>query len=151
MIRAVRYKQSDIAALLINKGAEVSGVYDSNGFSVLAIACTVKDLKMVQMVLAAGVDVNEPLTKEEYTALHVSARESTVEIVQLLIDNGADVDCFDGDGHLASDFASDHSIIKLLESRQKRKVPAQKSSWCEYSLEPFVAVMNFLNLCCKAR
>jgi hypothetical protein len=57
---------------------------------------------------------------EGFTALHQAAQEGHADIVQYLLDNGADIDLTDNDGATARDLAenNDHQdVVELLENR----------------------------------
>ena len=62
---------------------------EPNGYTCLAIGATYNQLELVKMLIARGADVNAQNNWKD-TALHRDAEQGFTEMVQLLIDSGAD-------------------------------------------------------------
>lgn len=62
---------------------------------------------MVQLLLKSGADVKEKTSIDEWTALHIAAKNGHEQLVYLLLENGADIGARIGAGegavpHLAA-------------------------------------------------
>ena len=71
------------------------------------------NIEAVKQHIAAGVNVNAKVGNES-TALNFAAYNGHKEIVELLINNGADVNVVDEDGEAPLDFTVNKEIISLL-------------------------------------
>jgi len=80
----------EIAALLIDRGADVRGDVDLRGRSPLHMAVTREQAGIVALLLARGapVDGRHP---DGYTPLHLAVSRGQVAIAKALLDGGADV------------------------------------------------------------
>lgn len=63
-----------------------------------------RPLEMARLLVAAGADANAA-QHGGYTALHSAAQHGSVELIDLLLDHGADPDAAAEDGRRAADFA----------------------------------------------
>ena len=86
---AVHRDQVDIAALLIEAGANVTAA-NRYGVQPLSLACTNGNPALAALLLEAGADPNAALAEGE-TALMTAARTGAAEVVDLLLAGGADV------------------------------------------------------------
>ncbi|KAH9505235.1 hypothetical protein Btru_059031 [Bulinus truncatus] len=75
-----------VVRLLLDHGASVN-IAGENGDTPLTKACYTKDKALVEVLLKAGCDVNSP----EGLPLEIAMRESSLEILHLLIKAGANV------------------------------------------------------------
>lgn len=95
----IKQKQAckDIAIMLIRKGADVVAANDA-GVTPLYRAASIQDLELFEILFSApGADVNVRTRKGE-TLLHNAAIWDNVEIVEFLLNNGADVNARNEDG-----------------------------------------------------
>ena len=79
----------------------------------LVQAAEAGNIEAVKQHIAAGVNVNGKVGNGS-TALNFAAYNGHKEIVQLLINNGADVNVVDEDGEAPLDFTVNKEIISLL-------------------------------------
>ena len=81
-----------ITAYLLSKGANPNIQANENGASVLAGLCFVSQLECVRLLLAHGADVNRGRTESMESPLHHAlAGGADIEVIQALLDRGADV------------------------------------------------------------
>lgn len=82
----------DISYLLLANGARLNAPIASWGSSELAYAVQTNSIRLVREVLDRGAEINlAPSDDRGYTALQAAARHSDMAMVQLLLENGADV------------------------------------------------------------
>lgn len=83
---------SSVVRLLLQQGIDVNAVSD-NGDTALYCACESGQLKIVEILLKAGADVN--LTGNDLYPLIAACNTGNVKIISLLVKAGADVGCKD--------------------------------------------------------
>lgn len=96
---------SDVVQLLLDKGAEVDHL-DAQGRSALMYAASGPFPETVDLLLRWGAKVNQVDTNEGWTALMLAAAEGQTQVVQRLLEAGADKAIRDKDGDTALDHAS---------------------------------------------
>jgi len=72
---------------------------DSNGDNLLHIAARRGDLRTVELLVGAGMDVNKT-GDMELTPLHYAYQSENPEVIKLLLNNGASKELQDGFGKL---------------------------------------------------
>jgi ankyrin repeat protein len=87
---AVERDDLELADILIRSGARV-GARTREGVSALQLAATNGSAALLNRLLKAGADPNEPLSAAGDTALMMAARTGTVAAVRLLLEAGANV------------------------------------------------------------
>ncbi|MDG1436637.1 MAG: ankyrin repeat domain-containing protein [Rickettsiaceae bacterium] len=84
----------------LERGADINELY--YGQSLLCIAIDNTNTQMVRFLLENGININlnnnSSSDKEEFTALHVAAQYTDLDIMKLLIEKGADVSAQDSEG-----------------------------------------------------
>ena len=108
---------SNIVKLLLEHDAEVD-CRDVEGKTPLIHACTGPFPETVEMLLAAGADINAAETTEGFTPLMMAAGLGQTEVVKVLLSHDADATIQDQDNDTALSHAknSGHAeIIALLE------------------------------------
>jgi ankyrin repeat protein len=103
--------------LLIENGADIFD-FDDEGVSVFDMAVTYDNKEMINYLIEQGKDVNQTTRKSGFTALMAAACYGRVEIAQILLENGANVEAKDIKGFTALDFArkmNKKSILSLLD------------------------------------
>ncbi|KAL9865934.1 ankyrin repeat and SOCS box protein 11 isoform 1-T1 [Geothlypis trichas] len=98
--------------------------------SLLYMACTYQRTECVKKLLELGANVN--VGKRQDTPLHAAARKSSVEIVVLLTDYGADPKCRNADLKCALDLATPHSRVEQV--LLLREGPASLAQLCRLSI-----------------
>ncbi len=98
IITAVYRKNYNELKKLITGGANLNET-DEDGSNALmhAILAEDADTKMVRFLIDAGIDVKTHDGDQKWTALHFAARDQLQDIVEILLENGADpnaVECF---------------------------------------------------------
>lgn len=105
---------------------------DSTGSTPLTRAATQGNMQIVQALVEAGADVNQPdRATYQATALMVATTNNSVDIAQYLIANGADVDAVDAFGDSALNWAAYYGWVGyvrvLLEVGANAHQPSQHS------------------------
>src|SRR5678815_4571392 len=90
LLWAVHNSSDDIARALIAAKASVD-VANDYGITPLLEASRTGDAAMMDLLLARGVDVNAAEAGQQTTALMWAAAENHLDVVELLIEAGADV------------------------------------------------------------
>lgn len=92
---SVRNGHKEIAYELIKEGADVNSVNEVNnnqaGQSVLFLACWHNREECVMLLIAFGANVNIP-DNRGWTPLIISVYHNYINIVSILLENGADID-----------------------------------------------------------
>jgi ankyrin repeat protein len=90
--KASRHGFTDVVSFLITNDANPNAI-DKLGFTPLQYAVMHSQLEIAKILIDHGANVNVKTKKEGYTALHfaVLRKEKNQKLVQLLIENGADV------------------------------------------------------------
>ncbi len=119
--------------LKIDKMFRVSDSYKIVTYTLLHLAVECNSVPIVKLLLAKGVKVNEPIyeldgAKSQLTALHIAALHGHQEIVQLLLNNDANLLLKDSQGRTPRDIVGDvkgkKAIIEMLEEGEQRYAEA---------------------------
>jgi hypothetical protein len=97
----------EVALALIAAGAEVDKAMTDDGATPLYVACSRGQLEVVLALIAAGADVNSARTDSGLTPLMSTTFGDTtsLEVAQLLVCHGADLNTTDDDGDTAAETA----------------------------------------------
>ena len=111
---AVRKQSPRIAELLIKHGAPV----DFQGYWKRPIhhACTIGNLAVVSVLVAAGADVDCQQPSDGATPLHVAARFRLPDIGDLLLKSGASADCLNHQRRLPLHIAAEEEQMELAKN-----------------------------------
>ena len=107
----------DTLMLLIESGADIFD-FDDEGVSIFDMAITYDNIHMVSYLIEQGIDVNKTTRKSGFTALMAAACYGRVEIVKMLLEQGANQHAKDSKGFTAIDFArkmNKKSVLELLD------------------------------------
>lgn len=91
LLFAIRVGLHQIVDIMLPKLSNVNQEF-TNGFTCLAAAASGTDVLMAKKFLELGADVNMPTGDRGFTPLHLAAENACLEMVKLLLDNGASID-----------------------------------------------------------
>ncbi|CAL0319175.1 unnamed protein product [Lupinus luteus] len=150
--RLIRHKT--IMKLLIDNGADIS---DANPGHVACTAAAQNNLELLKEVVQCGIDVTQP-NKNGTTALHAAVCEGNTEMVQFLLDQGANIDKIDGNGWTPRDLADQqgHEEIQNIfnNGNENRKPPVtppslsnnDNKSFMRFHSEPGMSLLSKANM-----
>lgn len=121
LVTAVNNKFTKTAEVLITNGLDVKAVKDeSKGFALIHIAALNNDAPTTRLLIGKGADVNAKTTTTHDSALHlvgsVSKKKRGLEVADLLIQAGADVNAKNNKGTLVFKATKSKKVRKLLKS-----------------------------------
>lgn len=96
LILAAKSGRVSIAEEILEKSPDLISVKDHDGYSLLDLAAWGRRGNMARFLVAKGIEVNSK--NRNITPLHRAARNGSLEITELLISNGADVNAKGEDG-----------------------------------------------------
>ena len=119
--------QLDLIKILLKKGANINET-DKNGVSPLHRAVRYRNPKVVEFLIKRGANVNYADKRNASTALHKAVfnsgapstkrkSEEAIEIIKILLDNGANPNLKNNKGKLPIDYVKKDAVKKLLEKR----------------------------------
>jgi hypothetical protein len=116
---AIDKDQTDIANLLISKGADVNAS-DDDSISPLILAAGKGNLDLVKLLLDknAAVDASDD---DDNTALMAAVRSGKADVVQVLVDRGADPAYTNDDDESAISIAKDKGLKDIFVILKKAK------------------------------
>lgn len=121
---AVRKNASlELISFLVEHGADIFAV-DREGVGILDIAIKFKRYDVVQFCIDKGINPNITKRKSGILPIILASCFNDVEMIKLLIKNGAKVDGLDKSGMCASDYAlkmGQKDVAKFLEELEKEK------------------------------
>lgn len=98
LLLALQAKNDSIASTLVDHQANVDGQTGS-GLRLLHSAIQGNDDFAAQFLIRQGADVNYPAQESMMTPLHFAAVSNLCEVIQPLVDRGANVNAQDADGN----------------------------------------------------
>jgi len=107
----------DILMLLIESGADIFE-FDNEGVSIFDMAIANNKKEIVKYIIDAGIDVNSTNRRSGFTPLMAAVCYGRVEIIKILLKQGANIYAIDSKGLNAIDFAKKlhkKNVLKLLE------------------------------------
>ena len=111
IVYAVFNESNEVIDLLLNKGIEVGYEFDSR--PLICIATMFNQLRTVKLLLKHGANVND-LDGSGVTPLMFAAREGNVEMLQFLIEKGADKTLREIRNETAYDMVKDNEALKKM-------------------------------------
>jgi ankyrin repeat protein len=162
----------EVITYLLSKGADPNIQTNENGSSVLAGLAFVNEVECVRILLQHGADANRGRTESLETPLHHALAGAggpkSTELIQLLIDQGADVNARTEPGilscnfwrdartrgetplHRAAAYASVEIVEKLLQAGADRTIRDVNGdsplSWASWHRRPreMIDLLNYL-------
>lgn len=123
---------TSIVRLLLDAGTSMDGTGGNNhwGWSLTALQAAVKGgyIETARFLLSAGADVNAAPRSSD-PPLHIAARNQSAEMVQLLLDAGANIHVVSYEGvtvRQAAERAGNTSTLHLLDPRVQAGPPNQE-------------------------
>jgi ankyrin repeat protein len=108
---------------LINEGVDVNHIYDTNETPLLLSIQEIDaiDLDIIDFLITQGASINATNSYGE-TALHLATQSGPeyIKIIELLIDNNADLKAKTLKGSTPLDYATDKEIRSLIKKRLRK-------------------------------
>jgi len=132
LMKAVTSGNTDIVKLLMQAGADINAK-TNNGYTALRIAVFFRHLDVIKLLIHAGIDVNAKFRNFGDTPIVLAVKnvglrsdwDLDIDLIKLLISQGADVDAVDDEGLFALGWAQlanlPQDILDLLEDPNIRK------------------------------
>lgn len=126
---AVFTEQAEAAQLLIEHGADVNARSTAAIAQVppLGTAAFVRSVPLSRLLLDAGADVNGQ-GEGGFTALHAAAANGDEELVQLLLERGADPSLLTAQGKRPADLVQSEALRTLLPQSEGDQAPRGMSA-----------------------
>ena len=109
-----KYACMEMLELFLENGADLHA-RDSDGISALDIAIKFKRKDVIVFCVEKGFDLNISKRKSGITPVMLAACFSDLELMQLLLDNGGELNIFDKSGMSAKDYAKKLGQKKMVE------------------------------------
>jgi len=109
-----KYASLELIEFLLENGADIFET-DSDGVSALDMAIKFKRKDVVKYCLEKGYDLNTTKRKSGIKPLMLACCFNDLEMIQMLLDNGADLNAYDNTGMSAKDYAKKLGQKKTLE------------------------------------
>jgi len=109
-----KYASLEMIEFFLENGVELMKT-DSDGISALDMAIKFKRLDVIQYWVDRGFDLNVSKRRSGITPVMLTACFSNIEMMQLLIDNGGDVNGADKAGMSPKDYAKKLGQKKMVE------------------------------------
>ena len=117
-----KYASLELIEFLLENGADLFET-DSDGVSALDTAIKFKRKDVVKYCIEKGFDLNVTKRKSGIRPLMLACCFSDLEMIQMLLDGGADLNAFDNVGMSAKDYAKklgQKKTLEFLESKGAR-------------------------------
>lgn len=112
--RAIIFKHIEcMDAIIKEEGCDVSKPI--SGWNSICYAILCGNIECVEVLINNGADVNKQ-SKTYLTPLHLAVHQEDLELITLLLENGADKSIVDLDGKTASEWTDDINIKNLIDS-----------------------------------
>ena len=118
LIWATMYAKDDLVRWLVQNGADVNAVEETDGYTALHYAHTAS---VAEFLLSHGADITSQNNLNEWNPLHRAANWKDKDVVSLLLRKGANPAVKDNEGRTAFDLAtnSDRYISEAERSQYK--------------------------------
>ena len=105
---------TQMVELLIAKGADIN-MRDTINRTALMFASTGPFVTTVQALLQSGAEPNLTDDQENWTAAMMAAAEGQLDVLKVLVANGADLNMVDVDGESSLDFAKANGHVEVAK------------------------------------
>ncbi len=122
-----KYASLEMIEMMLKNGVDVKAT-DNDGISALDMAIKFKRKDLIPFFIEKGIDLNSTTRKSGILPLLLASCFNDTEMVQMLLDSGADIDATDAGGMSAKDYAK-----KL---GQKRMVAFLNEKGAKHNLYP---------------
>lgn len=109
-----KYASLELIETLLENGADLFE-RDGDGISALDVAIKFKRKDVIQFCIDKGFDLNATKRKSGITPAMLAACFSDIEMMKLLLDNGADINAADRTGMSPKDYARKLGQKKMVE------------------------------------
>ena len=109
-----KYASMEMLELMLENGVDLHEV-DSDGISALDMAIKFKRKEVIQFCVDRGFDLNTSKRKSGITPVMLAACFSDIEMMEMLLNNGGDVNISDRSGMAPKDYAKKLGQKKMLE------------------------------------
>lgn len=107
--------QLDFVKKHLEKQPEILNQYASDGFTALGLSCFFNQKEIADFLIQKGADPNIASNNDfKVTPLHSAAHNGAIELVKLLLQNGADIYAKTVEGQSALDFAKEGNSTKII-------------------------------------
>jgi len=131
----------NVAQLLLEKGAEVN-LTDKSGVTPLWVACANDYPDMARLLLEKGADVNWVHSCNGFTPLHIACQNNnSIDMVQLLIDNNANINCLTKEGQRPIDIACEMKHFNIIDKLCVKKKSVIHGPAATYTIIPEAALL----------
>ncbi len=109
-----KYASPEMIELMLENGVDVHATND-DGVSALDMAIKFKRKDLIPFFIEKGIDLNRTTRKSGILPLLLACCFSDTEMVQMLIDSGADIGATDAHGMSAKDYAKKLGQKRMVE------------------------------------
>lgn len=109
-----KYASMEMLELMLENGVDLHEV-DSDGISALDMAIKFKRKEVIQFCVDRGFDLNITKRKSGITPVMLAACFSDIEMMEMLLNNGGDVNVADRSGMAPKDYAKKLGQKKMLD------------------------------------
>jgi len=118
LMLAMQENNEEIVDMLMEKGAKMNlKLLDPAGYDFLTVLSDRASPKIVQIAIKMGANVNEQNAANKRTALIIAAMSDKMEVMKLLLENGADPNIVDNNLYsplMVASIRNNYNIVKLL-------------------------------------
>ncbi len=115
------YASIEAIEILLEYGVDINQL-DEDGLSAIDVAIKFKREDIVKFCIKKGIDINKTARKSGINPLILASCFNNVSMVELLLENGADINSKDNSGMSAKDYAKKLGQKKILTFLEKQSI-----------------------------